>query len=99
MRTLYAERRSVLLGALRKLPLEIYSPEAGIHCIGWLPQGMDERAVIGRAAAHALDLSPVSAFCIEPYPRNGLLLGYAAFNTQELRSGVRRLGALLNSVR
>lgn len=98
MRTLYAERRLVLLNALRKLPLEIYSPEAGIHCIGWLPEGMDEAAVIRGAAAHDLDLSPVSAFCINPFRRKGLLLGYAAFNGQQLRSGVRRLGALLSSV-
>ena len=98
MRSLYAERREVLREALRPLPLEVYSPPAGIHCIGWLTEGIKEQTIMELAAAHRLDLSPVSAFCLEPYPRQGLLLGYAAFTPQEIRSGVKRLATLLSSV-
>lgn len=98
MRSLYSERRGVLLDALRILPLEVESPEAGLHCIGWLPKGVKEEIVIHHAPAHELDLSPVSAFCIEPYHRQGILLGYAAFGASELRSGVRRLKELLISL-
>jgi GntR family transcriptional regulator/MocR family aminotransferase len=98
MRSLYSERRGLLLDALRKLPLEVESPEAGLHCIGWLPKGVREETVIRHAPAHELDLSPVSAFCIEPYHRQGILLGYAAFSAAELRSGVRRLKELLLSL-
>lgn len=97
MRTLYAERRSTLLEAARALPLEIDSPEAGIHCIGWLPDGMDDLAVAGKAAEYKLNLTPISSFSIEPLTRNGLLLGYGGFNTKEIKEGVRRLGALLHS--
>ncbi|HSB03201.1 MAG TPA: PLP-dependent aminotransferase family protein, partial [Anaerolineales bacterium] len=39
MRTLYAERRATLLKAAQDLPLELDSATAGIHCIGWLPEG------------------------------------------------------------
>jgi GntR family transcriptional regulator/MocR family aminotransferase len=98
MRTLYSERRAALLEAASELPLEIDSPEAGIHCIGWLPDGMDDLAVGHQAAAYGLDLWPVSAFCLEPLARKGLLLGYGGFSVQEIKDGVRRLAAALRAV-
>lgn len=97
MRTLYAERRAALLEAVRPLPLEIDSPEAGIHCIGWLPEGMDDLALVHRAAAHGLDLSPVSQFSLEPLPRPGLLLGYGGYPVPQIKEGVRRLAVVLQS--
>ena len=98
MRTLYAERRSALLHAASELPLDIHSPEAGIHCVGWLPDGMDDLALASKAADYDLDLTPVSSFGIEPLTRKGLLLGYGGYSVQEIKDGVQRLGALLRSV-
>ena len=97
MRTLYAERRSALLEATANLPLEIYSPEAGIHCVGWLPNGMDDVTLGNKAADFDLELTPISAFSIKPLVRKGLLLGYGGYNGQEIKNGARRLGALLQS--
>jgi GntR family transcriptional regulator/MocR family aminotransferase len=97
MRTLYAERRNALLEAASKLPLKIDSPEAGIHCVGWLPDGMDDLALVNKAADYDLNLTPISSFSIEPLPRKGLLLGYGGFSVQQIKEGVRRLGALLRS--
>jgi GntR family transcriptional regulator/MocR family aminotransferase len=97
MRTLYAERRNALLEAASELPLEIDSPEAGIHCVGWLPEGKDDLAVVSKAADYDLNLTPISSFSIEPLPRKGLLLGYGGFSVQEIKDGIRRLGALLHS--
>jgi GntR family transcriptional regulator/MocR family aminotransferase len=98
MRTLYAERRGILLEAAKELPLDIFSAEAGIHCMGWLPDGIDDRIVAEKAPEYDLELTPVSNFCIEPLSRTGLLLGYGGYNEQEIRSGVRRLGDLLRVV-
>ena len=99
MRTLYAERRSTFLEAARDLPMEIDSAEAGIHCIGWLPDGMDDLAAVNKAANYQLHLTPISNFCIEPLRRKGLLLGYGGFDIQEIKNAVRRLGALLGSLK
>ena len=98
MRALYAERRNTLLKATSELPLKIDSPEAGIHCVGWLPDGMDDLALAGRAADYDLSLTPISSFSIEPLSPKGLLMGYGGFGVQEIKDGVRRLGALLRSV-
>jgi GntR family transcriptional regulator/MocR family aminotransferase len=97
MRALYAERRRALLEAARKLPLEIDAPEAGIHCVGWLPDGIDDLELASRAANYDLDLTPVSNFSLEALPRKGLLLGYGGFDERTIKEGVQRLGALLRS--
>jgi GntR family transcriptional regulator / MocR family aminotransferase len=65
MRKRYAERRASLLETARHLPLEVIAPEAGLHCVAWLPDGMDDRALVQRAA-EGVDLVPVSNFCREP---------------------------------
>lgn len=98
MRALYAERRRVLLEAATELPLKIDSAEAGIHCVGWLPDRIDDLVLAGKAADYDLVLTPVSSFSIEPLPRKGLLLGYGGFDVQEIKDGVRRLGILLRSM-
>jgi GntR family transcriptional regulator/MocR family aminotransferase len=97
MRALYAERRSALLEAASELPLRIDSADAGIHCVGWLPDGMDDRAVASKAPDYDLKLTPISDFSIEPLPRKGLLLGYGGFGVQEIKDGIQRLGALIRS--
>lgn len=98
MRTLYAERRRTLLEADNGLPLELHSPEAGIHCVGWLPAGMDDVALAGKAAEYDLNLTPVSSFSIESISRKGFLLGYGGYTVQEIKDGVRRLRALFRSI-
>lgn len=97
MRTLYAERRNALLEAAGALPLEIESPEAGIHCVGWLPDGMDDLSLASKGLEYDLDLTPVSSFSKEPMARKGLLLGYGGFEVQAIEDGIRRLGALIRS--
>ena len=95
MRYLYSERRNVFLEAARQLPLEIQSPETGTHCVGWLPDGWDDLDLARYAAAHDIELWPVSLFSIEPSPRKGVILGYGAYRTEILIDAVQRLGAIL----
>lgn len=98
MRALYAERRNILLEAASNLPLELDSPQAGIHCVGWLPEGMDDLSLANKAPEFDLDLTPISSFTIEPLARKGFLLGYGGYSSQEIKNGIRRLGELLRSV-
>ena len=98
MRTLYAERRAALIEAASALPLDMQAPEAGIHCIGWLPDATDELALVHQAAAHGLDLALVSLFSLEPLGRKGLLLGYAGHSVQAIQDGMRRLAAALQAI-
>lgn len=97
MHSLYAERRTALLEAIREIPLEIQSAEAGIHCVGWLPDGMDDLSLVREAAAYGIDLVPVSSFRIEPMARKGVLLGYSEYSVDQIREGIHRLAAAMHS--
>lgn len=98
MRNLYAERRAALLETARAIPLDIHPPEAGLHCVGWLPEGIDELALVRAAAAQGIDLVPVSNFSIKPLSRKGIILGYAEYTPEQIKDGMKHLAAVLRSL-
>ncbi len=98
MRMLYAERQAALietanerLGGL----LEIDAAEAGLHLVGWLPEGVDDEAIAQRLAAQDIETLSVSSFALKPLRRGGLVLGYAAFSDETIRDGIVRMAELL----
>jgi GntR family transcriptional regulator/MocR family aminotransferase len=98
MRTLYAERQLALLRAVRRELggcLSVAAAEAGLHVVGWLADGVDDRAASRRAAACGVEAPPLSAYRLEQGQRGGLLLGYAATSPRQIRDGVRGLAAAL----
>ncbi len=95
MRNLYAQRRTALLKAMQDLPLDLYAAETGMHCIGWLPGGTDDKAVAYHAAQHNVDVTPLSKFSVVPMNRKGLLLGYAAVDVKHIREAACRLALAL----
>jgi GntR family transcriptional regulator/MocR family aminotransferase len=98
MRQIYAERLSVLLeGAERRLGglLEISPVEAGLQTVGWLEQGIDSVAAAAAAAARGVDVTPLSAYARRALPREGLQLGFAAVDSQELGRGIEQLALAL----
>jgi GntR family transcriptional regulator / MocR family aminotransferase len=98
MRTLYAQRRSVLVKALKDtLQFEIDAPDTGMHLVVWLPLGMDDKIASQQAAIHGIDVLPISLFSINEH-RTGLILGYAAVNEQDIYDGVQRLAIALRSI-
>jgi GntR family transcriptional regulator/MocR family aminotransferase len=98
MRTLYGERQEALLRAARRELdglLEVCPCETGLHLMGWLPEGTNDRAASQAATAAGVDAPPLSSYCIQRYSRGGLLLGYAGSDTRQIRDGVRRLSSAL----
>jgi GntR family transcriptional regulator/MocR family aminotransferase len=101
MRTLYAERQAALAEAARHALgglLDIAPAEAGMHLVGWLTDGMDDRAASIQAAEHGIEALPLSAYAMEPMARGGLLLGYTSVDVPEIRAGVRQLAHALHGM-
>ena len=100
MRQLYAERQEVFLRAaqreLRGL-LEVGPCDGGMHLIGWLDHGMDDRVIARRARAGGVVTTPLSSLASRPLKRAGLMLGYTALDSRSIRDGVRRLAAILGN--
>ena len=99
-RTLYMERRSVIMTLIRGEfadILECTDADAGMHTVGWLPAGVDDVLVADQAAKAGINTSPVSNFALRPQPRGGLLLGYAGFSPALIRKSMRELGAVIRN--
>jgi GntR family transcriptional regulator/MocR family aminotransferase len=92
-RSLYAERQAALVTATRRLSgdLDVSPSEAGLHLVGWLPDGADDRAVARTAAEQGVEAPPVSAYRIRGRGRGGLVLGYTGYSEEEIQRGVTKL--------
>jgi GntR family transcriptional regulator/MocR family aminotransferase len=102
MRGMYEGRQQTLVEEARKNlrgTLEVAPAKAGMHLIGWLPDGVDDREVSRRGAEAGLNLAPVSAYCINQKLKGGLLLGYTAYDEKHIRQGMKKLARVLTETR
>ncbi len=94
MRVLYLERQNILLESLHrelKGAIEVHSHEAGMHVVGWLAKGKRDSVVSMRARNLGVEAPALSSYREKPGGRGGLVLGYAAYSEQEIRSAVEKL--------
>lgn len=101
MRALYVQRQQILIEAVRQElhgAIELAEHEAGMHLIGWLPQGMDDCLVSQRAAQQGIDVTALSACSAHKPERPGLLLGYAGVNEEEIREGIKCLARVVEGM-
>ena len=99
-RAIYAERRSVLVEALRRelgARLEVVGAQAGIHLTAILGKGSKDRAIAERAARDGLWAMPLSACYLGSPVRRGLVLGYGGTTAAQIPSAVRRLRRALGA--
>ncbi len=97
MRALYAERQAVLVETVeRELQglLHVPSIEAGMHAIGWMTTAYENAAALSLARTHGVNLCELSTYYMTPpiaSSSHGVLLGYTALGTAEIRHGVHQL--------
>jgi GntR family transcriptional regulator / MocR family aminotransferase len=100
MRVLYAERQAALLDATHHLKelIKIYPSETGMHVVGWLPKGTDDRLVAQQLAQQGLTTPPLSLYQLEPSQNVGLVIGYTAVTPSEIKDAVHQLETVLRRV-
>lgn len=101
MNGIYHERQAALVDAVpRQLAgeLEIQPTTTGLHVMGWLRQGIDDRLLSKLAQARGVDVPPLSAHALISQTRGGLVLGYACVNPTEICAGVDRLARALEAM-
>ncbi|HLK31833.1 MAG TPA: hypothetical protein VKT29_02005, partial [Terriglobales bacterium] len=97
MRELYAERLAAFLEAAQQRLsglLEIPPVEAGLQTLGWLRGKISAEQAAAAAARQDVEVVPLSRYSRARLTK-GLLLGFAAVDVPELRSGVERLARAL----
>ncbi|MEF8940817.1 MAG: hypothetical protein V5A22_13310, partial [Salinivenus sp.] len=73
--------------------------DAGLHLVGWLPDGVDDREVSAHLDEHDIVALPLSFYSERPLPRGGLLLGYAGVPEDEIDDEVHRMAEILTPFR
>jgi GntR family transcriptional regulator/MocR family aminotransferase len=98
MRALYMERQArFIAAACEELAgqLALEPSAAGMHLVGWLPPGTDDRATAERAALEGVEVRALSAHSQRQRCHPGLLLGYTALEETEMRTGLHLLARAL----
>jgi len=96
MRGIYRTRRDALLdGLARHLPeTRPAGASAGLHVLAWLPDGVDEAALVADAAGQGIGIQGVASAFAGPTPRAGLIFGYGAVDERRIDAGLARLASL-----
>jgi GntR family transcriptional regulator / MocR family aminotransferase len=98
MRALYAARQEALIQEISQHLsglLDASPAESGMHLVGWLPVGTDDKRASRRAAQQDVEAPPISLYATHENVREGLMLGYAAVDEAGTREGVSRLARAL----
>ena len=99
MRPVYRRRRDRLLAALtRYVPsARPVGASAGLHLVAMLAPGIDEEAVVERAAAGGVRVHGLRQFRIrEAAGPAGLVFGYGAVPEADIDEGVRLVGRVVD---
>ncbi|PYJ18877.1 MAG: PLP-dependent aminotransferase family protein [Verrucomicrobia bacterium] len=100
MRKLYSDRRDFFIEQFNKLLskhfiLEI--PEAGLHFVAWVRQ-KEQMPLIARVCTEiGIRPSPLSSCFMKAKPEAALTFGFAAWSRAQIREGLTKFAAALNS--
>jgi GntR family transcriptional regulator/MocR family aminotransferase len=76
--------------------LEVQASEVGMHLVGWLPPGKDDRRAATLAAQVGIQILPISNYSMEPLTRGGLVFGYAGTSEEAIPHEVKKLATALD---
>jgi len=100
MRTLYGQRQEILQGLLRERLqkwVRARPSVAGMHLIAELGSSVDDLGISQEASRRGIYTPPLSQTFLEDRKTSGLILGYTAFEREELETGVEALREILES--
>jgi GntR family transcriptional regulator / MocR family aminotransferase len=100
MRKLYSDRREFFIEQFNNLLgkyfiLEI--PEAGLHFVAWLRRKTDLPLITRVCAEIGMRPSPLSSCFMKAEAEPALTFGFAAWSRAQIREGLSKLAAALNS--
>lgn len=99
-RSLYTERRAVLLSAIDSEGdglLSVSTSSTGLHLLANLPDTCDDKALTAAARANKIGVTPLSGYFIENtrIERQGLLMGFGNTRPESIKGAVQTLCALI----
>ena len=102
MRRLYGARQNALVSAIQEEAgdvLRIRSAPGGMHLIARIQKGPSAETIAARAQEKGVLVRPLSSYFSGRQDDDGIVLGYAGFNVDEIQSSVKTLASVLRSWR
>jgi GntR family transcriptional regulator/MocR family aminotransferase len=100
MRKLYSDRRDFFIEQFNKLLGKYFSleiPEAGLHFVAWVRR-KEHMPLITRVCSDVgIRPSPLSSCFMKVEPQPALTFGFAAWSRAQIREGLGKFAAALNS--
>jgi GntR family transcriptional regulator/MocR family aminotransferase len=101
LRTEYGRRRKTLVEAIEKNlgdKVSYSTVDAGLHVMLYIPQEIDESALVGEASKSGVGIYAGAPYHLDPQLRPSILLGFSGLNNEEIKEGVARLSEVMRSV-
>lgn len=101
MRMTYEERFLSLMARAQEYLgeyLEMAKIEAGLQTVGWLRGHLSAESVTSEAEANEIDVVPLSRYCHSVTVPEGLQIGFAAIDEQQIRAGVIKLARVFEAL-
>lgn len=101
MRNLYRTRQIQLIGGLQDIfdrEFCLSATDTGMHIILPLDAKADDQAIASKASNIGVVLRPLSPYYAGHRKRQGLLLGFSAYNSIEIEQGLWRLSKLATTI-
>jgi len=101
MRPVYRSRRDALLTAM-ETHLPMLPPagiSAGLHLVAWLPDDLDETAVVDAARRAGVSVDAVGPYRIESTGPGGLIFGFATCSEHAIAEGIALIAGAISALR
>src|SRR6476660_1243859 len=100
MRKLYSDRRDFFIEQFNRLLSKYFIleiPEAGLHFVAWLRRKTDLPLITRVCGEIGFRPSPLSSCFMKAQPEPALTFGFAAWSRAQIREGLNKFAAALNS--
>jgi GntR family transcriptional regulator / MocR family aminotransferase len=100
MRQLYSDRRQYFIEQFNNLLSKYFIleiPEAGLHFVAWLRRKTDLPLITRVCSEIGIRPSPLSSCFMKAEPDPALTFGFAAWSRAQIREGLSKFSAALNS--
>jgi GntR family transcriptional regulator/MocR family aminotransferase len=101
MRGLYAQRRAMLIAALKEEAADlmemVVAPDAGMHLVVFLRRPIDDVAAAQACRQRGVYVYPLSSCYAGETSRSGFMVGFASTPPEQIRPAVRKLAEIVRA--
>lgn len=101
MRAIYLSRRNALVESLSAHLGELLKPhnaDAGLHLSAFLPEGLDDREVVRRAAQRGISTTALSTCYAGKRSKSGLILGFGGADEGQISRAAKTLSRVIREM-